>query len=104
MNLPNKFTINTQEITVEILECLDGMRFGEFDSVLNIIKIASHIKRDGKLIVLTTDQMWNTFFHEVIHAWQFFATGNTCEEDACTYAGYILEFMKTSNFENELKS
>ena len=70
MNLPKKFTINTQEITVEMVDYIEDSKFGKFDPVLNLITVATKIKRDNEIFNLTTDQIWNTFFHELIHAWQ----------------------------------
>lgn len=97
MKIPEKFTINTQEITVEIVDQLQDQRFGEYNSITDTIRIAKCIKNDdGEVIKLKEEQILNSFFHELLHVFQWHCTGDTSETESSTYAGYFIEFIKSS--------
>lgn len=98
MHIPEKFTINTQEIKIEQVDSLPDQEFGKYNTITDVIKIATCVKDDeGTLVKLTEEQILNTLFHEVLHAFQWYATGDTDEIQSSTYAGYILEFLKSTN-------
>lgn len=97
MKIPEKFTINTQEIKIEIVNKLPNQNFGEFNSITNIIKIAEYVEDDDKdLIKLKDEQILNTLIHEILHVYQWYSTGEYDETQSCTYAGYIVEFLKST--------
>lgn len=103
MRIPEKFTINTQEIKIEIVDTLPDQNFGEYHCVTDTIKLATHIKDDeGNLVRLTEEQILNTLFHEILHAFQWHATGDTDEIQSNTYAGYIIEFLKSTKLLEKL--
>lgn len=95
MRIPTKFTINTQPITVLFVDTLPDEKFGEFDAVLNTITIANRVKHNDTTYELTEAQRLNTFFHEVLHAFQWYSTGEFSEQESCTYASYLVEFLKS---------
>lgn len=96
MNIPEFFTINGQKINIELVNSLPGQVYGEFNSVTNTIKVASSIIEDNEVYQLSEEQILNTLIHEVLHAFQWFSTGDTDEIQSSTYAGYILEFLKST--------
>ena len=51
MKIPEKFTINSQEITVESWDTLPDQKFGEYCCITNKIKLARHVKDDDGTII-----------------------------------------------------
>ena len=103
MKIPEKFTINSQEIKIEVVDKLQNQDFGEFNCITNIIKIAEYVEDDNKdLIKLKDEQILNTLIHEILHAYQWYSTGEYDETQSCTYAGYIVEFLKSTKFIEKL--
>lgn len=97
MKIPEKFTINSQEITVELLDTLPDQKFGEYCCITDKIKLARNVKDDdGTVVPLKEEQIENTFWHELLHAFQWRSKGDFSEEESNTYAGYLLEFFKSS--------
>lgn len=97
MKIPEKFTINSQEITVEVLDTLPDQKFGEYNCITDRIKLAQCVKDDdGIIIPLKEEQILNTFIHELLHAFQWHSQGDTSETESSTYAGYFVEFIKSS--------
>lgn len=69
MRIPEKFTINSQEITVELVNTLPSQNFGEYCCITDKIKLATNVKDDdGTVIPLKEEQIENTFWHELLHA------------------------------------
>lgn len=74
-NLPDKFKIANQEITVVIEEILPNNNYGYFCDATNMIKLARTLKTEHDGVVTVSDeQMRNTFYHELFHAFQFTLT------------------------------
>lgn len=97
MKIPEKFTINSQEITVELVDTLPDQNFGEYCCITDKIKLATNVKDDdGTVIPLKEEQIENTFWHELLHAFQWHSKGDYSEEESNTYAGYLVEFFKSS--------
>lgn len=62
MKIPEKFTINSQEITVELVDTLPNQNFGEYCCITDEIKLATNVKDDnGTVIPLKEEQIENTF-------------------------------------------
>ena len=97
MKIPEKFTINSQEITVELVDTLPNQNFGEYCCITDKIKLARNVKDDdGTVVPLKEEQIENTFWHELLHAFQWRSKGDFSEEESSTYSGYLLEFFKSS--------
>ena len=97
MKIPEKFTINLQEVKIEIVDTLPDQKFGEYNCITDTIKVAKYVKDDdGTIHPLKEEQMENTFWHELLHAFQWHSKGDFFEEESNTYAGYLLEFFKSS--------
>lgn len=103
MKIPEKFTINSQEIKIEVVDRLQNQDFGEFNCITNVIKIAKCVEDDNKdLIKLKDEQILNTLIHEILHVYQWYSTGEYDEPQSCTYAGYIVEFLKSTKLIEKL--
>ena len=97
MRIPEKFTINSQEITIELVDTLPDQKFGEYCCITDKIKLARNVKDDdGTVIPLKEEQIENTFWHELLHVFQWHSNGDFSEEESNTYAGYLVEFFKSS--------
>lgn len=102
MKLPSEFTINGQVVKVQQVYKLPDPDFGQYSCITDTIKVAMNIEDDDKNIVkLTDEQILNSFYHELIHAFQWHSTGEYDEIQANTIAGYITEFLKTRKFNEE---
>lgn len=103
MRIPEKFTINSQEIKIEVVDRLQDQNFGEFNCITNVVKIAECVEDDNKdLIKLKDEQILNTLIHEILHAYQWYSTGEYDEPQSNTYAGYIVEFLKSTKLIEKL--
>lgn len=95
MKIPKSFTINSQLVRVVTVDKLPGESFGNFDAVLNTITLADRVAHDDTIYELTEDQKLNTFFHEMLHAFQWYSKGEFSEQESSTYASYLVEFFKS---------
>ena len=96
MNIPKSFTIAGQEITVQIVDHLDDNSYGMWGSATNTIYIANYVNTeyDGK-VWLTESHQLNTFFHELIHCFQYYYSNEYSEAEAQVFANFLYEFMET---------
>lgn len=61
-----------------------------------VIKVARKIKSDkGEEVSLTSEQIKNSFWHEVFHALNFYWNNETDEALAQTFANFMREFELT---------
>lgn len=96
-NLPDKFKIANQEITVVIEEILPNNNYGYFCDDTNMIKLARTLKTEHDGVVTVSDeQMRNTFYHELFHAFQFYFNNEFNEAQAQVYANFMCEFIETT--------
>lgn len=98
MKIPTKFEIGGQEIKVNFLDIDETTenRFGFYDSVKEEITVFKQVKSDDGPVNLTEVQIENTFWHEVLHAFQFHSKDDTSEEESSTYAAFLTQFFKSS--------
>lgn len=96
MKIPEKFTINSQEIKIELVNTLPDSNYGSYNDAKELIQIARTVEIDGESVELTNEQIENTLWHEVLHAFQFHSKGECSETESNTYAGYLVEFFKSS--------
>lgn len=96
-NLPDKFKIANQEITVVIEEIFPNNNYGYFCDATNMIKLARTLKTEHDGVVTVSDeQMRNTFYHELFHAFQFYFNNEFNEAQAQVYANFMCEFIETT--------
>jgi hypothetical protein len=90
-----KFKIANQTITTKIVDKLPDNEYGNFCDAKCLIQIAQSIDCDGEIIELTADQMEATWYHEVIHVFQFYYNNEYDEAQAQVYANFICELLET---------
>lgn len=95
MNIPKKFTIFGQAITVEVVESLDDNEYGKYNDALERIMVAKTVKADNKVVKLSQVQIESTFLHEVIHAIQWRVKGEFDETEAASYSNALIEIIRT---------
>lgn len=96
MNIPEKFKIAGFDIKVELVDKTDDNNFGNWNDVTNTITIAKSISlKNGELTNLTERQMQNTFFHELLHAFQFYCGKEYSEIECNVFANFMVEFLET---------
>lgn len=96
MTIPNKFKIANQEITVVIEDYLPDNNYGYFCDATNTIKLARTIntEHDGD-VTLSDEQIRNSFYHELIHVFQFYLNNEYDETEAQVFANFLCEFTET---------
>lgn len=97
MKIPKQFIIHGHTITVvqKEIDSYDENRYGYYDSVKEEIVIFKKVRSDDVAIPLTDVQLEATFWHELIHCFQYHIKGETNEYEAQSYSGLIIEFLKT---------
>ena len=96
MNIPEQFKIAGFDIKVELVDKTDDNNFGNWNDVTNTITIAKSISlKNGELTNLTERQMQNTFFHELLHAFQFYCGKEYSEIECNVFANFMVEFLET---------
>ena len=103
--IPSKFCIGGgKEIKIYLVDRLlddnGNSRFGEFNEASNIIKIAKNVKADSIWYSLTNEDIERTFWHELIHCFQFYAGMDTDEMVAQTFSNFIWEYNHTKGYED----
>lgn len=96
MRIPKQFILHGHTISVREVEKLKSNAFGEYDDARELITIAHKVESGDELVTLTSEQIEHTFWHEVIHAFQWHTQGKYDEAEAQAYAGLMIELIKTS--------
>jgi hypothetical protein len=97
MKIPKSFIIHGHTISINVVEfCNDSSEFGNYNPATEEITIATKIMDGSKVHELNQTQIEHTFWHELIHAFQFHVKGEFDEGEAQAYAGLLIEFFKTS--------
>lgn len=93
MRIPSSFKIANNEIKV-VIEDIDSIssHYGTFCDANNTITIYKSVKVEGIVYTLTEEQILNTFYHELIHCFQFYAGIEYDEREAQTYANFLREY------------
>lgn len=99
MKIPKQFIIHGHVIKViqKEIDNSEDNRFGCYDSVKEEIVIFRKVRSGDDAISLTDVQLEATFFHELVHSFQWHIKGETNETEAQSYAGLLIEFIRTSN-------
>lgn len=90
-----RFKIANQIITTHLQDFVaEGSEYGQFSDAENAIFLAKKIILDGgKTIELTKEQIENTWWHECIHAFQFYFNNKFDETQAQVYANFMQEIF-----------
>lgn len=98
MKIPESFECAGFTIKVIFKDTLEDNKFGDYCVVNNEIRIARYLfNADNEKVELTEDQKFNTFVHELVHAWQFYYDNHFIESQAQVFANFIQEFLKTKH-------
>lgn len=104
MNIPASFTCGSNEIKVVVEDKLPDNNYGYWCDAKNEIHLAKYLeveigdtKEDVKL---TQEQTNNTFYHELIHCFQFYAGIEISEAQAQVFANFMCEFFKSLKYNN----
>lgn len=95
-DIPHTCKIANHLYTISIEEFVqdDGdYVYGYHSDAELVIKIARKVKLDkGEEISLTAEQIKNSFWHELFHAFNFYWNNETDEALAQTFANFMREF------------
>lgn len=98
-NIPHSFKIANHLYTVSLEDFVqdgDDYLYGYHSDTELVIKVARKIKSDkGEEVSLTSEQIKNSFWHEVFHAFNFYWNNETDEALAQTFANFMREFELT---------
>lgn len=93
--LPNEFTLSGNTFKVEFVEKTEDNSYGYFCDATQCITLAKKVDTSTLGEVELTDvQIINTFFHELVHAFQFLYGSDYSETEAQVYANFLTEFFK----------
>lgn len=95
MKIPKSFKIAGQKITVIVEDSLPNNDYGYYCDATNEIHLAKTIKVEEETVTLKESQVFNTFWHEVIHVFQFYFDNTFNETQAQVYANFMNEFFKS---------
>lgn len=90
-----KFKIANQTITTKLVNHLEENDYGLFNDAKNQILVAKTIEKEGETVDLTEEQMFNTWAHEVVHAFQFYYNNEFDEAQAQVFANFVCEMVAT---------
>ena len=95
MNIPRKFCIGGgRVVNVKVLDDLDG-KYGDFNDAKSEIRIARTINIDNEDIVISEEDRERTFWHEFVHAMNWYYNCENDESLAQTFSNFLYEFMHT---------
>lgn len=100
MLIPNKFNCAGMSIKVTVEDKLLGNEYGTWSDVNNEIKLARTVEVEGTNVTLTEQQIINTFWHEVMHCFQFYFNNGCDETQAQVFANFMCEFINSTNEED----
>jgi len=97
MKIPSKFTIHGHEIKViqREIDSISDNRYGYYNNAKEEIVIFRKVRSNEEVITLTDTQIEATFYHELVHCFQWHIKGETDEWEAQSYSGLIIEFLKS---------
>ena len=94
MQLPSEFKCAGNTIKVELVEKTNDNNYGNWCDAT----IAKTIELEDKTVV-TEDQITNTFWHELLHCFQFYFDNSYSE--AQVYANFLCEYFKSVASDDE---
>lgn len=97
-NIPHSFRIANHEYQVLLKEfvILDNHYvYGAFSSTYQTIEVATKIKTDDGPVNLSDECVRNSFWHEVMHCFNYYWNTDCDEGLAQTFANFMREFEIT---------
>ena len=94
--IPSKVRIANHWYKVILCDFIDnGDTFGSHCNLKLEIKVAECMKNDGETIYLTEEQIKNSFWHEMFHAFNYYYNNKQDESLAQTFANFMREYELT---------
>lgn len=101
--IPSEFKCAGFTVKIEIHDKLSTNAYGDFDDARNLIRLAKKVEVDNIEVELTEQQIVNSYFHELIHCFQFYFNTNTDEAQAQVFANFICEYHNSIVFTGKCK-
>lgn len=100
MNIPKRYKIGGQWFDVKLMDLVDkGDNYGTMQYCPPLISIATKYQDgDCQLKNISDNQIRNTYWHEVIHSFQYMAGLELDERVASTFAAFMCELEETQEF------
>lgn len=102
MEIPKRFKIANHEYRVIVQDFIYDSNgetiYGLHDPVKLEITIATKIRRNEEVIDLIEEQILNSWYHELFHAFNFFWDNGGDESLAQTFANFMREFESTKQY------
>lgn len=95
------FKIANQLIRTRIVDSLPDGAYGKFYDAKNEIVLAKTIEIEDETVELSEAQLENTFYHEVIHVFQFYYNNEYDEAQAQVFANFICQMLETKELLNQ---
>lgn len=96
MKIPNKFTIGGQEFEVKLVDRIrDTNNYGEFSYCPALIEIATKYYDEQGCHDIPENQIKNTYWHEVFHAFNYMWNADTDESLAQSFANFMCEYEES---------
>lgn len=99
-NIPHTCRIANHLYTIQLDEFVEDDNgdtiYGYHSDAELVIKVAMKVKLErGDIIPLTSEQIKNSFWHELFHAFNYYWNNETDEALAQTFANFMREFELT---------
>ena len=97
MKIPEQFIIHGHIVKViqKEIDTIGDNNYGYYDDVKEEIIIFRKVRSGEEPVTLTETQIEATFWHELIHCFQYHTKGEYNEQEAQSYSGLLIEFFKT---------
>lgn len=99
MKLPKEFTIANNKYTIDFTDTVKDVTgndlFGDHSAVTNKIRIAKTVDK----VELNEEQIKNTFWHELFHAFQYFFCNRCDEAEAQCFANFMREYESSVKYD-----
>ena len=103
MEIPSKFKIGGQEFKIKLVDRIrDTDDYGEFSYCPSQIEIATkYYDNQGIEHVIPENQLRNTFWHEIFHAFNYMWNNGVDESLAQTFANFMCEYEDSKDYGEE---
>lgn len=98
LGIPHSFVIANMPHRVELVRNATDSRgndaFGYYTSTTSVITLGEYImEKRGRELKVPDEQILNTFYHELFHAFNFYWNNEFSEELAQTFSNFMREFQ-----------
>lgn len=98
IEIPDTVRVAGNEIKIILEDKVPDNNYGYWSDVTNTIHLARTIEEKyAGVVTLTPNQIRNTYYHELMHVFQFYYNNRTDEGQAQVYANFICEYLDSIN-------